>query len=261
MSLRRASALTSLPLRDVTYVLRLIRSTISELDALRSLEENEAVRSWVDAHLERVRILIEPRALEDLLLAAAETYVVPARGKGNRYTECYGICYGSRRDHAPLSDGRFRRTVYVSRIVTQLRARANAHEVYPNSQSAKVHGEVADKLFSHLAVVGDYHTHPYASLTRLRSVKGWQYSGQDEEHIAGWIDDQRTVGHDPRFSLVVAVARGKRQGKPMVPARNRVRVWLGSLFLEIAAFRILHDRKYDDEIELELPAATMSLVK
>jgi hypothetical protein len=261
MSLRHASAMVDLPMNQATFALRLIRSTMTELKALRVLEEHEAIRSWVDGHLEKVKVLIEPRAIEDLLLAAAETYVVPARGKGNGFTECYGVCYGSRRDHAPFADGRFRRTVHVSRIVTQLRARANAHEVYPNAQSAKIHGEVADKLFSHLSVVGDYHTHPYKSLTRLRSVRGWEYSDADQEHVGGWIDEQREVGHDPRFSLVVAVAHGKREGKPVAPARNRVRVCLGRVFLEIAAYRILHDRTYDDDIDLELPSATMNLVR
>ncbi len=261
MSLRHASAMVDLPMSQGTYALRLVKSTMTELEALQILEKHEAIRSWVDGHLEKLKVLIEPRAIEDLLLAAAETYVVPARGKGNRYTECYGVCYGSRRDHAPFPDGRFRRTVHVSRIVTQLRARANANEVYPNAQSAKIHGEVADKLFSHLSVVGDYHTHPYASITRLRSVKGWMYSGDDQKHVAGWIDEQREVGHDPRFSLVVGVARGKRKGKPVRSARNRVRVCLGRVFLEIAAYRILHDRQYDEEIELELPSATMNLVQ
>jgi hypothetical protein len=151
--------------------------------------------------------------VEDLLLAAAETYDVKWPGPGKRYTEAYGLCFGSRkRANEKKGSADFNTIVNVSRITTQMRATATADSVQPNSKTQEVHLAVGAKLFNHLELLGDYHTHPYTSLKKLRAAEGWKYSAGDEDQILPWYKISRAQGHEPRFSIVVGVASGRKEG-------------------------------------------------
>lgn len=202
---------------------------------------------------ERLRVRLESRALEDILLAAAEGYKVAPR-QGYKYTEVFGLCFGSVRRNAARADSH-ELHVNVGRVVTQMRARATAHEVMPNWKSLTAHLDVGDRFFPHLEVVGDYHTHPYKSLPALVSSAGWEYSPADEASLTEFISVVRARHNPPLFSLVVAVAEGGKVGKgPFRRKPNVVQVPVGDLFFVIGAYRIRLDASYDDNVDLSLPA-------
>ena len=250
----RAAKLMEIPesmLVAVTAIGR--RGGLPVKDLVRNVGDD--VRTVAEGYLERLSVSLDQRAVEDLLLAALEAYAVPKPGRGQKYTEAYGICFGtSRRLPENGHEKRFRQILNVVRVATQLRSRATASEVAPNPKSEKVHLQVASSLFEHLTVLGDYHTHPYPTLVKLRSVRGWQPSSADKGHISVWASAARQAGGYPRFSLIAAVAQGGKTGLPTArEAPNRVRFCIGGHFVVVSAYRLLRNDEYDTEIMLSCP--------
>jgi len=255
----RAARLALVSEVDIDYVEALAGST---KDSLAELTRTFApkVRADVDAHLEQVTVALDQRAIEDLLLAAAESYAVKAGGPGRKYTEIYGLCFGTRKEEPPNGTPEFTRIFNVMRVITQLRARAGASEVTPNDHSARVHRQVAERFFRHLELIGDYHTHPFTDLTALRERRGWTYSPSDQTSIKPWLEEVRTEGSDPRFSLILAIARGGKSGrraKRLAP--NRIQLTLDDYFFILSAYRIRKDDVYDSRIALDCPQVSSEL--
>jgi hypothetical protein len=253
VSKSRAARLAVVPEVDIDYVESLAGST---KDSLAELTRTFApkVRADVDAHLERLSVTLDQRAIEDILLAAAESYAVKAGGPGRKYTEIYGLCFGTRKETPPNGSPEFGRILNVTRIITQMRARAGASEVTPNDHSAKVHRQVAERFFPNLELLGDYHTHPFPDLTALKERRGWSYSPSDQTSIVPWLEETRAEGSDPRFSLILAIARGGKVGrraKRLAP--NRIQLTIDDYFFILSAYRIRKDDLYDSRIGLGCP--------
>ncbi len=235
---------------DLEYAVALLANVgLTPWDIAR--EQPPSIRAELAAHRERLHVHLEPRALEDVLLAVAEGYKV-APGKGFKYTEVYGLCFGSVRRSTPRHESH-ELHVNVSRVATQLRAKATASEVMPNSKSLATHLDVATKFFPHLEVVGDYHSHPYKTLGKLVEAKGWEHSKADEDSLEHFIDEVLALHNRPLFSLVVAVAEGGKVGKAVRKKANVVQVPIGNLYFLLAAYRIRLDAEYDDKVSLILP--------
>lgn len=237
---------------DLDYVLELLEAVgLTPQDVER--EQSPHVGSDVAAAREALHVRLEARALEDMLLATAEGYEVSPR-RGMKYTEVFGLCFGSTRHLAKNRDTN-QLHINVGRIATQMRARATASEVSPNWQSLESQLAVADRFFPHLEVVGDYHTHPYDSFAKLAREKGWEHSVADEESIDYFVDKVLAHRSRPRFSIVVAVAAGGRAGNGAYRrSRNVVQVSVKELFFVIAAYRIRLDGTYNENLDLSLPA-------
>jgi hypothetical protein len=237
---------------NVDYVLALLKEAgLSPHDVVA--EQSEGLSADIAASLERMSIHLEARALEDILLAAAESYKV-SPSKTHRYTEVFGLCFGSVRRDGIRRNARAVR-VNVGRVVTQLRAKATPDSVMPNSESLAAHLEVGNEFFPHLELVGDYHTHPYNDLRDLVANHGWEYSDGDLRSLPHYLVDVRARNERPLFSLVVAVAEGGKAGKrPFKRERNVVQVPVGNLFFVIGAYRIRLDATYDDKLDLNVSA-------
>lgn len=241
------------PKADVLLALQLMRDADLALHEVIK-EQHPDVNSGVTAAREKVHVHLESRALEDMLLAAAEGYKVPA-GKGSRYTEVFGLCFGSVR-RKRLRSHQEELRVNVGRIATQMRAKASASEVTPSSKSLSAQLEIGEQFFPHLEVIGDYHTHPFRSLENLKENTGWEYSRQDERSLEPHLDEVRSHEHAiPLFSLVVAVATGGKKGMSARRyASNVIQVAVGNLFFVIGAYRIRLDATYDRDVQLTLSA-------
>lgn len=237
---------------DLDYVLELMGAVDLSLDDVER-DQNAFVQAAVAAAREALHVRLEARALEDMLLAAAEGYEVSPR-RGTKYTEVFGLCFGSIR-HLATNEDADQLHINVGRIATQMRARATASEVSPNWESLESHLAVADRFFPHLEVVGDYHSHPYATFATLVRARGWEHSVADEESIDYFVDKVLAHQSRPRFSIVVAVATGGRSGNGAYRrSRNVVQVSVKELFFVIAAYRIRLDATYDQNLDLSLPA-------
>ena len=216
--------------------------------------------SEVEQRHECITAEVSRQALEDMLLGAYEAYWVP-KGPGGRYTEVYGECFGSVRTARQRSRGLGRHSdvsVSVRRVALHLRARATAGSVEPDPRSEGAHLEIASALFPHDDVVGDFHSHPYDTLGKLRTARGWEYSPPDEAVNREWLAAMRQAGHRPRVGLILAVARVGRRGKPgEAPAQNVLRTQIGDCHAYLAAYRINRDGSYSDtNIQLRCAAIT-----
>ncbi len=253
---KRAGNIVYVPAGDIAYVTGLIERAGMTLEEVgRALEANAQIPAAADGHLENLVVSMDERALEDMLLAAVESYKVYTGGKGAKYKECYGWCLGYETRSPPRGhDKRFDTTLRVVRIATQMRAKAGASYVIPNDKSAHVHRQVAARFFPHLQLVGDYHTHPFKTAARMRKQSGWKYSKDDENHIADWVQDVRREGWNPRISIIVAIAEGAKSARAMIrEAANRWKIGgIENLQLVVTAYRILRDGTYDDQLTLKL---------
>jgi len=224
------------------------------------------LRLWPDDWLseveelhERVSVVVEGRALEDMLLGALEAYSVP-RGRGRPYTEVYGLCFGS----VKTERRRTRREGYVSeihvlvrRVALQLRAHTSVRSFVPEPRSEAVHLEMARELFPHLELVGDFHSHPYDTLAALREHRGWSFSPQDEDYNRTWVEELSEAGHRPRAGLILAIARAGRRTLAEPPGENILRALIGQCHCFLAAYRINRDGTYSaNDVALRCPALT-----
>jgi hypothetical protein len=197
---------------------------------------------------QKVTVVVTPAALQELLFAVAEGYRVP---KGNRprkrgrpkarYTEVYGLCLGTITKKTTARAGWKNFDVYytVERCIPQLRADMTAGYVVWNRESMKVQVELAAKILPHMRVLGDFHSHPYNSIKRLRKVKGWTYSDEDEDVNKTFKSELGDMGETPVLGLVIALAKkGKAKTLAGLRAfgRNTVQFTLGQHDYVLAAW-------------------------
>lgn len=213
----------------------------------------DRIRAAVLREVEELCVALDPRAVEDMLLPAIESLSVHRPGPGGRYTETYGLCFGSKRDQTAIK-GRMPTIYHVSRVVTQLRAMATASSVSPNADSERVHIEIAEALFGHLDLIGDFHSHPYASVAKMQQSRGWEPSENDKQHFHQWAATKRVGDRRPRFFLIAAMARGKRTGNraKRTLRQNRLEFVVADVHVTISAWRVDIDGSVDKHIQLRL---------
>jgi hypothetical protein len=210
----------------------------------------------VDEIHEDVTILLDDRAIEDIVLVALEAYTVPR--KGVQFTETYGICFGSTKSTEEKRHAHGYHTtryVYVSSVHVQLRAELYRSKVTYDLRSLDAQMAVAKHLFPQLDIVGDFHTHPYKGAKELRTLKGWRYSAEDEAGIAAWVAPLTKMGYHPRTSLIVGITKGsKRISKPGQLKPNVVRFSIDKYHFYVACYRIIGNRYSDKYITLNATA-------
>jgi len=199
---------------------------------------------------EKVTVVLDQRAAEDMLLPILEAYAVrPPRGR--KGTEVYGICLGSHRKPHNTSQGKGMTTyVAVSRCAPQLRAKATSSSVWPSNRSLSIQLGAAADLFPQLDIVGDFHSHPWDHLDDMVASKGWEYSARDEAFNRAWVQPMRSMGYNPMIGFVVAIARKQRArsgGYFNKYGNHTHQVTVGSYQCVIAAYRIRGDGTYSDE--------------
>lgn len=212
-----------------------------------------------------VRIWIRELALQDMLLAGIEAFLVPA-GAGKPSTEIYGIVFGSfreatrRRGRSPVLSVV---DLNVERICIQVRAKGTPSEVFADERSERTHLAMAEELFPFWHLLGDFHTHTYRSLSEVYQRHGWRYSQFDEQMNIEWCRRMVAIGHKPRIALILTITRAGRhvhspeenwRGLPYV-----LRTSIGECHCFISAYRIRADGRYStDGVSLRCPHLTGS---
>jgi hypothetical protein len=207
----------------------------------------------VDESHEEVVIWLDDRAIEDIVLVALEAYAVP-KGRGVKYTETYGICFGSTKATEEKRQAHGRHTVryiHINSVHIQLRAEGYANKITYDLRSLDTQMEVARHLFPQLDIVGDFHTHPYRDVDELKQIKGWHFSRDDEASIPEWASPLRLMGYQPRTSLIVAVAKGvKRVSRPSRVGPNVIRFSVGKYHLYLSCYRIIGNKYSNKHVTL-----------
>lgn len=227
---------------------------------LRSIEVDGF--AWHD-RLERdiisFEISIEPRALENMVIAAVEGYLSPPVGH-KKPCEIYGLSLGmcSDRDvsqrHTGVSKIRY---IHIMRALPQISAEMSPRGVNYKHSSLEVVLQASQGLFPHLRVLGDFHSHPYKDLAQLRADHGWRYSQGDQKDNYIWCEAMREWNERPEISFVMATTKkgqralrfGRFESRP-----NTVQMSIGECHLIFAAYRILGSGDYSEHnVCLQLP--------
>jgi hypothetical protein len=216
---------------------------------------DDGVRAAVDAATMSLVVELSPSALTDLIAAAVEAYVAPARGRGP--IEMYATAFGSTTIGA--FDEKHERHVhtYVTRFALHHHAKATASTVVPSTRAEAVHRLVAKELFNDGSVlVGEAHSHPVRSWSTLIRDRAWTYSEQDQDHCRGWQSANIKRGERAFFSIVIAVSNAKLSGPAIVRStRNRYRVRLANrIGLVVACYRVQLDGDLDGRVDLGIAA-------
>lgn len=219
------------------------------------LDEVETQPPWmidIDESHQYLRVWIRELALQDMLLAGLETYLVPA-GSGRPSTEIYGIVFGSYR----VASRKKRSTPFsmvdlnVERVTMQHRAVGSPSEVIADERSEAAHLEMAEELFPYWHLLGDFHTHTFKNLEDIQAVRGWHFSEHDERVNIDWCEKVRELGHRPRVALILTIARAGRQTASVQEnwngLPNVMRATIGKCHCFLAAFRIRPDGRYSSE--------------
>jgi hypothetical protein len=239
---------------EIKYLEQLWMDLRYSQEEYRALIE-QAQPDWsfdVDELHEDIVVWLDDKAIEDIVLVALEAYAVPRRGV--KFTETYGICFGSTKTTEEKRQTRGKhstRYLHVSSVHIQLRAEGYSNKVTYDLRSLETQMAVAKRLFPQLDIVGDFHTHPYATVDELRALKGWRYSPADEACIPAWVQPLRKMGYHPRASLLVAIASGgKRISRPGRLRPNVIRFSINKYHFYVASFRIIGNRYSDKNIAL-----------
>lgn len=212
----------------------------------------------VDESRQYLRVWIRELALQDMLLASMEAYLVPA-GPGRSWTEIYGLVFGSLRaaqkpSRVPIAMV----DLNVERICIQHRAYGSPSEVTADERSEGAHLAMAEELFPYWHLLGDFHTHTFRNLEEIHENRGWRYSKWDEKVNVEWNQRVRALGHRPRVALILTIAHAGRQSTGAQEAwrgqHNVLRATIGRCHCFISAYRIRPDGRYSsDGISLKCP--------
>lgn len=249
-----------------TYLNRLARKlNVAPHHGYETLDDPPPWMIDVDEARQKLRVWIRELALQDMLLAGMEAYLVPA-GSGRPSTEIYGIVFGSYRVTPPRAGGNGNGNGHaasqidlnIERICIQHRAVGRPSEVTVDERSEATHLAMGEELFPYWHLLGDFHTHPYRTLAELYRRRGWQYSKSDEKMNVDWCQHVRSLGHRPRVAIILAISRAERRrarseenwrGRPHV-----LRTTIGACHCFISAYRIRPDGRYStDNIALKCP--------
>jgi hypothetical protein len=215
----------------------------------------------VDEGHEDLVIWLDDRAIEDIVLVGLEAYAVP-KGRGLKYTETYGICFGSTKSTEEKRQAHGRHTIrhiHINSVHIQLRAEGYSNKITYDLRSLETQMDAAKEVFPRLDIVGDFHTHPYRDVEELREIRGWHYSRSDEVNIPDWVSPLRKVGYRPRMSLIVAIAKGgRRMSGPRKVKPNVVRFSVGKYHFYLACFRIVGNQYSAKNVTLNAIALPIS---
>ena len=175
-------------------------------------------------------ITISEQALQGMVLAACEAY---AFGKNNKRkpVEMYAHLWGHRRRQGSKTEH-----VHVDRIGVCVSAKAKKDRVKIFTDVIALQDDIVKRWSPHLSLLGDFHTHPYKSLKKLRRVRGSEFSRTD---IRSFLrdDDLWDRADSPPIALVMAITKLKRvhEGRARHPAAHRSRFDIGQYRFSISA--------------------------
>ncbi|UFS70168.1 hypothetical protein LPW11_20125 [Geomonas sp. RF6] len=154
--------------------------------------------------------LSEP-ALIGMILNGLEAYSV-MHDRRARFVETYGCLFGYQ---ATMLDERTLYQVEMANIDTSAKRKADGVKYYPEAMILKA--ETMHCYWPHLEYLGDFHTHPYESCSRVRSApreagdgsgdsKGYFFSVEDKKSLRHLTKQCRENNIRYRVGLAVAIA-------------------------------------------------------
>lgn len=211
--------------REIAVFLKELCIPVEKVISEKPLELGRDWRNDVEKTQVAVDVYISNKALESLMLAAMECYLV-SKGKGFKYTEVFGVCFGNSRfedGHNRISGIKQRQHIHIERFVAQIRGEATASEVVPNPKSLGVQHDIREIFFPHEDIVGFFHTHPYRTRAYVQNPRiGIIESKHDKELAISWQKELYQLSGDiARVSVILAIGRTKNEKNTMISKRRK----------------------------------------
>jgi len=160
-------------------------------------------------------------ALIGMILNGLEAYAV-MHDRRARFVETYGCLFGYQ---STMHDRRTLYQVEMANIDTSAKRRPDGVKYFPEAMILKA--ETMHAYWPHLQYLGDFHTHPYDSCTRVRRArkekgdaagddKGYFFSRGDKKSLATLSEQCRESNISYRVGLAVTIA--PLEGKKKEPA-------------------------------------------
>ncbi|MFC2091356.1 hypothetical protein ACFLTD_01145 [Elusimicrobiota bacterium] len=203
-------------------------------------------------------IVLDARALNDMLVATYEGYLAP-RKKRRKGCEVYGLNMGMIRNTEVMAKRKgitIQRYVSVLRSAPQISANAARWWVEPNDQAIEAVIRANMTLYPQDQILGDFHSHAYDTWKDLLFNEGWNYSKSDQRYNYAYSAMFAQSGNPISLAFIVAIAKSKRKIKRrhFRGKKNMIQLRVGKCSVIVAAYRSLERGRYSKKrIRLRLP--------
>jgi len=143
--------------------------------------------------------------LMQLHLAALEAFRQIRRGKRTRL-ETLGLLWGKR-----ATDRNEYRYV-VEHVTVDTFAKRQKNMVSPSPDDAELKDEIISSFWPELELLGEFHTHPYATTGQVERARGYEFSREDRAALKREMHERDVYYDSFRVGLVMAIAELKRSG-------------------------------------------------
>lgn len=264
MSVHRVMRRYNISERTWNYIHNLSKETDFELDIqlpnmdFRKFKWHERL----EEHQVFTDIILDPRALNDMLVAIYEGYLAP-RKKRRKGCEVYGFNMGMIRT-TEVEEKRkgisIHKYVSVMRSSPQISANAARWWVEPNQLAMKALIKANMTLFPQNQILGDFHSHAYDSWNSLLYNEGWNYSKSDQNYNYSLSKKFSDMGHPFHIAFTVAIAKTKHivKRRHFRGKKNMIQLRVGKCCAIVAAYRSLEKGRYSvKNLQLRLPGMVL----
>lgn len=191
-----------------------------------------------------LHVHISDNAILHLLMSGLECFMVRKWGGEETIerggTETAGTLWG----YFKQGSGNDLDHVRIEHISQDAMADRHASWVTHSYNTAWVKHRIVQARWPHLALIGDFHTHPYRSYKKCENDEGWNFSEDDYKSIQGkWLADELKVWRNFKVSLVLTIAQlqkvyEKTRWLPELIADHIVRFQIGDFRFWISVYAV-----------------------
>lgn len=142
-----------------------------------------------------------------MTLSTMEAYCIgDSRARTKSGVETYGYIWGTKK----RTDGM---TIFhVTKLSVSITAERTYMSVFPNPKTGVLKSKVLQRMAPHLTLLGDFHSHPWATQKSMKRDVGFDFSPGDFESFLEEDLFWETSGNNP-VMLVQTVVRLRRAGR------------------------------------------------
>jgi hypothetical protein len=157
--------------------------------------------------MHQYRIQLTPSLVESMTLATMEAYCIgDPRARRKSGVETYGYVWGTKK----LTDGL---TIFhLTKLSVSISAERSYMSVFPNPKTGVLKRKILQRMAPHLTLIGDFHSHPWATQKSMKRDVGFDFSPADFVSLLEEDLFWETSGNNP-VMLVQSVVRLRRAGR------------------------------------------------
>ncbi|MBU2964023.1 hypothetical protein Q4508_07625 [Amphritea sp. 2_MG-2023] len=156
-------------------------------------------------------VFIEDHVVPQLFTSALEAYSfehkVSKGGKSYKNLETFGLLWGYVIPEKLDSPAK----VIATMCTVETSATRHKEWVSPNFESLAAKKKFFQSYWPNIELVGTFHSHPYASFSEVKELKGWRASDADEQFFP-YIHEVIAPEQDALAHLIVTVTELQKRG-------------------------------------------------